>query len=106
MEGPFSIAVVFLLDEAHRLVSRLHRTEELEEFILWRLHTTPRSVDDLSDGAEQRLEERDLFLWHQPSLNINNGSRCRFTCSFKASLPNEFVSSTKGLRFPSIMDSS
>lgn len=62
MEGPFSIAVVFLLAEAHGLISGLHRTEKLEEFFLWGLHTTPRSVDDLSDGAEQRLEEGDLFL--------------------------------------------
>lgn len=62
MEGPFSIAAVFLLDEAHCFVSRLHRAEKLEEFILWWLYATPRGVDDRSDSAEQRLEERDLFL--------------------------------------------
>jgi len=34
VEGPFAIAVVFLLDEAYPFIFGLHRTEELEKFIL------------------------------------------------------------------------
>lgn len=67
MEGPFSIAAVFLLDEAHRFVSRLHWAEKLEEIILWRLYTAPSCANDLSDGAKQRLEERDLSV-HMSAL--------------------------------------
>ena len=61
MERPSDIAVVFLLDEAHRLVSRLYWTQKLEEIILRWLYATPSDMDNLSDSAKQRLEESDLF---------------------------------------------
>jgi len=61
VEGPFAITVVLLFDEAYPFVFGLYRTEELKEFILRWLCTTPRGVDNLSDSAEQRLEEGDLF---------------------------------------------
>lgn len=62
MEGPFSIAAVFLLDKAHRFVSRLHWAEKLEEIVLWGLYAAPSCADDLSDSAKQRLEEGDLLM--------------------------------------------
>ena len=61
MEGPISIAIVFLLYEAHRLICRLYRTKKFKELVLWRLHAAPSGVDDLSDSAEQGPEERGLF---------------------------------------------
>ena len=60
MEGPFSIARISFFDEAHRFVTELHRVEELEEFVLWRLCATPCGVDNLSHSTEQRHEEGDL----------------------------------------------
>ena len=61
MEGPFSIAGVSFLDEAHCFVTGLHGTEELEEFILRWLYAASGGVDNLSHCAEQRFEEGDLF---------------------------------------------
>jgi len=52
MEGPFSIAGISLLDEAHRFVTGLYRVEDLKEFILRRLHAAPGDVDNLSHGTE------------------------------------------------------
>lgn len=60
MEGPFSIARLFFLDEAHRFETRLHRAEDLQEFILWWLYAASGGVDNLSHRAEQRLEEGGL----------------------------------------------
>lgn len=60
MEGPFSIAGLSFLDEAHRFVAGLHGAEELEEFILWWLYAASGGVDNLSHCAEQRFEEGGL----------------------------------------------
>ena len=60
MEGPFSIAGLSLLDEAHRFVTGLHGSEELKEFILWWLYAATGGVYNLSDCAEQRFEEGGL----------------------------------------------
>lgn len=61
MEGPFSIAGVSFLDEAHCFVAGLYWAEELEELILWWLYAVSSGVDNPSYNAEQRLEESDLF---------------------------------------------
>ena len=62
MERPFPVAGVSFLDETDRLVARLHRVEELKEFILRRLYAAPGGVDDLSHSCEQWFEQGDLPL--------------------------------------------